>query len=174
MSPTWWPTSVNSHRSVLALSSLHETGMASASCLFMLRTIALWSRDLKIAGPLIAIHLRQWIIGLHNGFIAKEHWGNIEGQGNGCVFSGLAWKWMQLQFLYSEFFPTVSESVRCRQTEHASSLDIGSYLVWRFGLSFASRAGPTCGTCFSSKGSSTLSVSTFSTFVAFQILTTVL
>lgn len=74
--------------------------MAGASSLLMLRAIALWGRDKRIAIPLILAHLGQWGIGIRNGFFAKEHWDATEMS---CVIDNITWPAMKLGWMYSEF-----------------------------------------------------------------------
>jgi len=82
-------------------------GMAGSSCLLMLRAIALWGRDLRVVVPVGILHMGQWAISLHNGFIAKEHWGDVGGGDQGCVFTDVAYRFMKLQFIYTMIFDFV-------------------------------------------------------------------
>lgn len=75
--------------------------MTGASCLLMSRAIALWKRDRRVAIPLISLHLGQWVISIHNGFIAREAWSESVNGEEGCIFTELSWSWMRAQFVYS-------------------------------------------------------------------------
>ena len=76
------------------------SAMAGASCLLMLRTIALWRKDIRIVVPLVILHLGQWAVNIRTGFIVKEGWGSIGGGKEGCKFISVDWVWVKTQFFY--------------------------------------------------------------------------
>jgi len=78
--------------------------MAGASALLMLRALALWRWDLRVAGPTIILHLAQWGIYLHDGAIAKEVWGSLGDGTMGCVPTTVTWPWVQAQFVFAVAF----------------------------------------------------------------------
>jgi len=79
-------------------------GMAGASCLLMLRAMALWARDKRVVIPLLIVHLGLWALNLHDAFIVREHWGDTGNGSEGCVFTTLSWPYLKIQFIYAMLF----------------------------------------------------------------------
>lgn len=74
--------------------------MAGASSLLMLRAVALWRWDLRVAIPTLILHLGQWGLYLHDAIIIREVWGDIGNGQMGCKPVMVTWAWVQAQFVY--------------------------------------------------------------------------
>lgn len=80
--------------------SFRLIAMAGASGLLMLRALALWRWDIRVAFPTILLHLGQWSLYLHSAIIVREVWGDIGNGQMGCLPLDVSWVWVQVQFVY--------------------------------------------------------------------------
>jgi hypothetical protein len=78
-----------------------NTAIGSASTLLMLRTIAIWNRNIFVVIPLILLSLGQWGILFHGVATVHSSWVAAAG---GCVVTGTAQGFIELIYLYSELF----------------------------------------------------------------------
>jgi hypothetical protein len=78
-----------------------RVGMACASGLLALRTIALWQKDRRVVVGLALLSLGQWALFLHNIFIVRESWSSVE---NTCILEAVGDAGTKAQFIYSKPF----------------------------------------------------------------------
>lgn len=75
-------------------------GMVGASCLLMMRAIALWRKDLRVVVPLSIAHAVQWGVTLRYVFVARERWSEKHHM---CVVTDvMSWSSIRTQYLYSK------------------------------------------------------------------------
>lgn len=75
--------------------------IGSASTLLMLRTIAIYSKNLYVVVPLVVLSLAQWGILLHGISTVQATWVDLPTGGGSCVVTGAPQVFLQLLYIYS-------------------------------------------------------------------------
>ncbi|KAG8956350.1 hypothetical protein FRC04_004431 [Tulasnella sp. 424] len=77
---------------------LGNIAIATASTLLMLRTIAVWSRNLKVVIPLCILSLGQWGILLHGVITVRASWSDVA---KACVVTDTVPVFLDLIYVYT-------------------------------------------------------------------------
>jgi len=82
----------------------NRAGIAAASNLLLLRTLALWEQDRRVLYPMAVLSLGQWALLLHNVFIVKESWSDAQQT---CVVQSVGDGYVKAQFIYTMLFDLI-------------------------------------------------------------------
>ncbi|KAG8920223.1 hypothetical protein FRC03_003923 [Tulasnella sp. 419] len=81
-----------------------NTAIGGASSLLMLRTIAIWSENWHVIGPLVFLSLGQWGILMHGVTTVKAQWNEAANQ---CVINSTQPVFLRLIYIYTMSFDFV-------------------------------------------------------------------
>ncbi|KAG8969622.1 hypothetical protein FRB90_010722 [Tulasnella sp. 427] len=81
--------------------------IGSASTLLMLRTIAIYSKNLFVVVPLIVLSVGQWGILLHGISTVKAAWVDLPTGGGQCVVTAAPQVFLQLLYIYTMSFDLI-------------------------------------------------------------------
>lgn len=81
--------------------------IGSASTLLMLRTIAIYSKNLYVVVPLVVLSLGQWGILLHGISTVQATWVDLPTGGGSCVVTAAPQVFLQLLYIYTMAFDLI-------------------------------------------------------------------
>ncbi|KAG9032012.1 hypothetical protein FS837_002841 [Tulasnella sp. UAMH 9824] len=81
--------------------------IGSASTLLMLRTIAIYSKNLYVVVPLIVLSLGQWGILFHGISTVEATWQDLPTGGGACVVTAAPQVFLQLLYIYTMSFDLI-------------------------------------------------------------------
>ncbi|KAG8897482.1 hypothetical protein FRB99_008123 [Tulasnella sp. 403] len=81
--------------------------IGSASTLLMLRTIAIYSKNLHVVIPLLVLSAGQWAILLHGISTIRATWADLPTGGGQCVVTAAPQIFLQLLYIYTMSFDLI-------------------------------------------------------------------